>query len=295
MAKDQSNVAFIINPNSGTSTKRHFEKLVNEYFDVPGREALIKYTKYPGHATKIARKLAKNGVGKVVAVGGDGTVNEVALGLLHSQTALGIIPMGSGNGLARHLKIPLRASKALERIKEGKIIDIDYGLINEDNPFFCTCGVGFDAHIGNKFSQTKRRGFSSYFKTTVSEFFKYRPKKYSITFDNGQKIKTKAFLITIANASQYGNNAYICPEADIQDGLLDICVVSPFPKFEAMDIGLRLFSKKIDKSRHVDVFRAKSITLKRKHKGVVHFDGEPCKMGKKLTIRVVPHGLKVVV
>ncbi|HYX06052.1 MAG TPA: diacylglycerol kinase family protein [Bacteroidales bacterium] len=285
-------IVFVVNPVSGTRNKERITRLILEktknHF-----KPVIKYTRYPGHATKIASKQVEKGIKTVVAVGGDGTVNEVASGLINSETTLGIIPTGSGNGLARHLQIPLNISQALEVIFSQLSIRIDYGKIN-DSCFFCTCGVGFDARIGGKFAESEKRGFTTYVKTTVKEFFSYKPKTYRLkTGEN--KIKKKAFLITFANASQYGNNAYISPNANIRDGLMDICIIAPFPKIRAAGLGIRLFGKTMDKSNYVKVLRASEVTLKRKKPGEVHFDGEPAYMGKKLKIKIIHQGLKVYV
>src|SRR5208283_3527302 len=168
------------------------------------------FTKCPGHATELTKQLVDMNYGRIVAVGGDGTVNEVAKALVDTPTVLGIIPSGSGNGLARFLKIPMRIEDSVYLQNVGKILSIDYGRINNE-PFFCTCGVGFDAHIGNKFAKSANRGFFSYVKETYHAYFHYKPLKYTIKID-GEKIKTRAFLITVANAGQYGNDAYISPK-----------------------------------------------------------------------------------
>jgi YegS/Rv2252/BmrU family lipid kinase len=286
-------VGFIINPLSGKRSKNAVPGLIKNYLDTKRYMPVIEYTQKPGHATQLTQEMVKNDIPFVIAVGGDGTVNEVGKGLIHTDSALGIIPFGSGNGLARHLQIPLDTKEAIEMINNHKIAEIDYGLAN-DIPFFCTCGVGFDAHIGQQFAQCEKRGFATYFKSTVGEFIKYKAKKY--TLKNGSiKIKKRAFLVTFANASQYGNNAYIAPDADIQDGLIDVCILEPFPFYRIIGLGYKLFSKQIDKSQYVDILKAKEIKLKRKKRDVFHFDGEPCIMKKKIKIKVQSRGLKVIV
>jgi YegS/Rv2252/BmrU family lipid kinase len=286
-------IGFIINPISGSGKKHKIPEIVQDTIDNSRFEVDFFFTKCAGHATELAKELIEKGYSRIVSVGGDGTINEIAKALVNSNVALGIIPCGSGNGLARFLKIPLKVKEAVELLNNGKILTIDYGTIN-DNPFFCTCGVGFDAHIGNKFAQSESRGFTTYIKETIAAFFHYKPKKYSIKID-GEKFKTRAFLVTAANAGQYGNDAYIAPEADICDGLLDLCVLNPFPKRKAFNIGFRLFNKSIHHSEYVKSIKGESITIKRKKKGEVHLDGEPAIMGKKLKIRIVKQGLKVVV
>ncbi len=293
MEKSKLKILFIINPVSGTRRKKDiaskiYECVNNETFDIK-----LIFTEYAGHAFELARNALKKKFDIVVAGGGDGTVNEVGSALIKSKIALGIIPLGSGNGLARHLNIPLRTTDAIEIINKQKIQEIDYGLIN-GKAFFCTAGLGFDAKIGHKFAKKSERGFYSYFKAVIEEFFSYKSKKYKITID-GQKLKERAFLVTIANASQYGNNAFISPDAVIDDGLLDVCVLRPFPKNRVIGLGVRLFKRTLDQSPYLDIKRGKEIIVKRKKKGPVHYDGEPIKMDKKIRVSVVHSGLKVIV
>lgn len=289
---DKEKILFLINPISGTKYKGHLPELITKLVDPNVFNAEVVITKFKGEATEIvSRKLTEN-YRYFVAVGGDGTVNEIAKALINTRAVMGIIPVGSGNGLARHLHIPLNPEKAIKLINKLNYQAIDYGLIN-DTPFFCTCGVGFDALIGDKFAQCKGRGLSNYVKTTVKEYFNYQPETYHITIDNGEKIVQRAFLITFANGSQYGNNAYIAPKADISDGKLDICILSPFRLYKAPGIGIRLFAGNIDKSRLMLNSRGTKILLERSKEGVVHFDGEPCHMGKEIEIALINKGLNV--
>jgi diacylglycerol kinase (ATP) len=287
-------ILYLINPISGTQRKEHLPGLIAELTDSAIFDCEIVITKYKGEATEIVKKKLLENFRYFVAVGGDGTVNEIAKTLINTDAILGILPIGSGNGLARHLQIPLQPAKAIKIINTQKIQAIDYGLIN-NTPFFCTCGVGFDALIGEKFSLCKGRGLSNYVKTALLEYFNYKPETYQITIDNERKIMRPAFLITFANGSQYGNNAYIAPNADIADGKLDICILSPFRMYKIPEIGIRLFAKNIDKSSHMHCERASNITLERALEGVVHFDGEPCRMGKKLEISLINKGLNVII
>jgi diacylglycerol kinase family enzyme len=220
-------------------------------------------------------------------------VNEVARAVRDTPAAMGIIPCGSGNGLARHLRIPLKINKALKLINKISVDNIDYGIVN-DNPFFCTFGAGFDARISHSFAKSKHRGFWSYVSVIFKEFFKYYPCKYKLKVD-GSKFKTDALMVTVANSAQFGNNGYISPHANITDGKLDVCIVHPFPKFKAFFLAYRLIRKTIHKSRYYQMIRGEKIVIKRKQEGEVHLDGEPYTMGKKLKIKIVPQGLKVLV
>ncbi len=287
-------IIFIINPNSGTRYKGRLPEIINELTDNTVFEVEVVTTKYKGEATEIVlQKLGEN-YRYFVAVGGDGTVNEVAKAMINTGSILGIIPVGSGNGLARHLKIPLQPPKAIALINRLKTDTIDYGLVN-DIPFFCTCGVGFDALIGEKFEENKRRGLTSYIKTVFREYFNYTPESYEIAIDNQQKIERKAFLITFANGSQYGNNALIAPRADICDGKLDISILSPFRFYHSLMIGIRLFTGNIDKSRLLTCTQASRVVVKRGSDSIIHFDGETCQMDKTLTISIINKGLSVLI
>ena len=285
-------ILFIINPISGKRSKKNIPGLIKEYFSGSDFPFEIVYTQFGGDATGIAKRYLEKGFRKIVAVGGDGTVNEVASAITNTDAALGIIPLGSGNGLARHLKIPMDIKKAIELIKNGNKKQIDYGEINHQK-FFCTAGVGFDAHIGDVFSKMEGRGFWNYIKATIKEFRKYKAKNYKIEL-NGETFSREAFVITAANASQYGNNAHIAPRADIQNGKLEIVIIRSFSLIAAIGIGSRLFLKNIHKSKYVETFQADSIIIKRESTDVVHFDGEPGEMGESLEIKIVHQGLNVI-
>jgi YegS/Rv2252/BmrU family lipid kinase len=284
-------ILFIINPVSGNKSKKDIPNLIEHVFPEGEYDLKIIVTQFAGEATQIAKQYVLKGFNKIVAVGGDGTVNEVASGLVETDAVLGIIPLGSGNGLARHLKIPLKPEKALKFIKEATPRKIDFGKIN-DRKFFCTTGVGFDAHIGHVFSKLEGRGFGNYIKATVSEFRRYKSQRYEISM-NGTTIMRDAFLITFANASQYGNNAYIAPDADISDGKLEVAILKQFPFVKAPSIGARLFLKNIDKSSYIETFQCESVVLKRSNSDVIHFDGEPEEMGEILNVKIVPSGLNI--
>ncbi|MBU8893229.1 MAG: diacylglycerol kinase family lipid kinase [Bacteroidales bacterium] len=284
-------ILFVINPVSGGKSKDNIPDLIRQKFNDNEYDVKIIITQSAGEATQLVKRYINKGFKKIVAVGGDGTVNEVASGIVETDAVLGILPLGSGNGLARHLNIPMKPQKALDLIKKAKSTKIDYGKIN-DRKFFCTTGVGFDAHIGHVFSKIDGRGFANYIKATVSEFRKYKPKRYEISM-NGTTIMRDAFLITFANASQYGNNAHIAPKADIKDGKLEVAILRQFPLITAPGVGARLFLKNIDKSAYIETYQCSNIILKRKDTDVIHFDGEPEEMGEVLNVKIVHDGLNV--
>jgi len=284
----------LINPISGTRQQTNFPEMIEELIDKKLFEVEIAITKYKGEATTIVGNKLLDNFRYFVAVGGDGTVNEIAKALINTPAVMGIIPTGSGNGLARHLKIPLRPEAAIHVINRHKHQAIDYGLVNT-TPFFCACGVGFDARVSETFAQGKERGFLNYIKTTISEYLNYKPETYQLTIDNERKIKRHAFMITFANASQYGNNASIAPKADIGDGKLDICILAPFRIYQAIGLGIRLFSNSIDQSPLMHNEKARTVLVERSAEGLVHFDGEPCRMGKRLAISLINQGLNVLI
>ncbi|MBR1903055.1 MAG: YegS/Rv2252/BmrU family lipid kinase [Bacteroidaceae bacterium] len=286
-------VWFIVNPISGTTDKSKIVNLIPDYMEASRFDVEIRYTKFRGHAAQIARQAVEEGVDVVVAVGGDGTVNEVARCLVHTNTALGIIPCGSGNGLARHLFIPMNPEGALQVLSTCTIEALDYGKIN-DTPFFCTCGMGFDAFVSSKFAKSERRGLLTYIENTLREGLRYKPDTYEIEID-GEKQHYKAFLIACANASQYGNNVYIAPRASMSDGLMDVTIMEPFTVLEAPQIAIQLFNKTIDKNSRIRTFKCKSLRIHRNSPGVIHFDGDPKDEGTDLQVSLEPKGIRMVV
>ncbi len=284
---------FIINLISGTSDKAAIPGLIDQYLDKTQFEYEIAVTQYAGHASEIAAKAKDDGVDVVVAIGGDGTVNEVARAIVHSSTALGIIPCGSGNGLARHLLLPLNVRKAIEVINRCEIRQLDYGIIN-DYPFFCTCGMGFDAFVSMKFAEAGKRGPITYVENVLREGLKYKPETYTIEDENGT-VQYKAFLISCANASQYGNNAYIAPQASMSDGLMDVIIMEPFDVFEAPQISIEMFSKTLDKNSKIKTFRTRHLHIHRDKPGVIHYDGDPIMTGADIDIELKPKGINIIV
>ncbi len=293
MSLSKKKITFIINPIAGTRSKLNIPLLIESYLDPHKYTATMLYSEYAGHAGKIAALAVKENTSCVVAVGGDGTMNEVANALVNTPVRLGLIPLGSGNGLARHLGIPLEVVEAIKILNQEQEVQIDSVLLNNRH-FFCTAGVGFDAHVGYLFSKQAARGLRSYVKTTLQEFMGYRPSTYLLQAD-GRELKRKAFVITFANAGQYGNNAFISPEASIQDGLIDICILHPFPKPMAFSMGMRLFSKRMHRSRFMEIVRAKKISVTCQPGQSLHLDGEPCPVPAQLNIEIKPKSLRVLV
>lgn len=284
-------IAFIINPISGTKKKDRLPSLISRMLDPTLWQHEVLFTEYAGHAHELAKQKAQEGYEAVVAVGGDGTVNEVASALRDTETALGIIPIGSGNGFARHLHIPMQVTQALRLINEAETIACDYGMV-DDKPFFCTCGTGFDAYIADRFAKAGKRGLVTYVREVVRDAFIYEPEEYRLTGDNID-ITTKALLITFANANQWGNDAQIAPHASMQDGQMEIAIMSRFPMIAAPDMAIRLFTRRMHKSHYVHMLHTDRISLHRTQEGPFHFDGDPHTLGRDINIKIVRAGLKV--
>ena len=290
--EEKKRIVFILNPISGTHSKKEIPGLIDKLLDKEQFDYKLRLTEYAGHAAEIAKESAAEGIDVVVAIGGDGTVNEVARSLVHTETALGIIPCGSGNGLARHLCLPLDIKSAIQIINACRIDDFDYGVIN-GLPFFCTCGMGFDAFISLKFAEAGKRGPITYVENVLKEGLNYRPETYEVEDEMGAK-RYKAFLIACANASQYGNNAYIAPGATMKDGMMDVIIMEPFDTLEAPQIAADLFMKTLTNNSKIKTFRTKSLRIHRETEGAIHYDGDPIMTGKDVDVHIEHMGIKIV-
>lgn len=287
-------ILFIINPISGGN---RFINIVTRILErIPRKcdcDYDIRMTEYPGHATEIARTAEKEGFNYIAAVGGDGTVNEVATGLVNTSISLGVIPRGSGDGIARGLNIPLFLRRAVKAVCTGAPRQIDVGKI-ENRYFFATTGMGFDAVVGKLFSEGNIRGPLPYFYISLREFFTYKPQEYILQLNN-REIKVKALILAVANTNQFGNGAIIAPMAKPDDGLLDVCIIKDIKFFEAIRHLPKLFTGKLVKTSYYEFYRTKSITIIRPELAPIHVDGEPIDGNKELHISVLPKALSVII
>ena len=286
-------IAFIINPKSGTASKENIPDIISQELDKELYTHEVVFTEFRGHGSALTVKFVSEQYDVVVAVGGDGTVNEVARELRHTDVSLGIIPIGSGNGLARHLGIPMNVRKAVQQLNHSESILMDYGLVN-NQPFFCTCGTGFDAYVSMEFAKGQKRGVMAYVEKMITGYFSYKPQNFHLKGE-GIDFKSKAFVLTFANAAQWGNNAYIAPQASVQDGKLDISIMGNFPVIAIPTLALQLFTKTIDKDWFMSTFRAGEVLLEREESGPFHYDGEPYEEGTTIKVSIVKDGLKVLV
>lgn len=283
---------FIINPISGVRRKDDVPGLIREYLNSDLFDFEIKYTQYKGHAVNLATEAVENKINIVCAVGGDGSVHEVGISLIGSATKLAIIPIGSGNGLARSMNIPLSISKAIECINEMNEIQMDTVLVN-DTPFLGVGGYGLDAVIAQKFDQDKKRGFKTYVKHVFKEFFKYNPINISID-TNGQIKKMPVVLCTIANTSEFGNGFVVSPKSDATDGKIELFLLKPFSFWRTPAIIYQFFTKSSHKSQFAEVisFQKARINLSQQ---IAHYDGEPVDVRSELNVQVVPKSLHILI
>lgn len=292
MSKEQKDIIFLINPISGVGQKKDIPALIEQHIQQHSYQ--IRYTQYRGHGSEIAAA-EKDQAKAIIAIGGDGTVNEVAAALTGSNCAIGIIPTGSGNGLARHLKIPLTIKAALERINRFEIQTYDTGMVN-DHFFVGTAGFGFDAHIAHCFDEHPKRGFLTYASLIAKEYKKYQPRHYIITLED-QKIERSALFCAVANSSQFGNGFTISPGSDMQDGKMELVLVDKFPLIESMIVGTRFFTQSIENSKHYErIPFNKNISIEVNSTDVVrfHLDGEPLQDGPQFDISIQAQSLQII-
>lgn len=283
-------ITFIVNPISGGKDKHKVLAAIGRHLDLSSFSFEVLQTQRAGDATEMARASLSD---FVVAVGGDGTVSEVAKGLLGSDKALGIIPCGSGDGLALHLGISRDPARAVKVLNGACTARIDAGQM-DGRPFFCTAGLGLDAAVSLDFARSERRGLNTYI-TTAWEDWRHRcPETYVVETDT-ETWAGKALFVTVGNANQWGNEARIAPKASLCDGMLDVTVVQPFTTLEIPDLAARLMTGKADTSRHVRTFRSTRVHLHREHAGPAHYDGDPFEAGTDVDLGILPGALRVVV
>lgn len=289
------NVLFIVNPVSGISKKKGWvQKAVKELDEIYNMQ--VSETRYAGHAITLANEAVKAGTDIVVAVGGDGTVNEVASALIGSSTKLAIFPMGSGNGLARELGLnPHSSRKAIETLRKGESHYIDFGLAF-DKPFFCTCGTGFDAEIARRIAGSRVRGFISYAYLCAKALFSYKPVMVTYSIEGGDEITRPVFVLNVANIKQFGFGAQIAPLASVQDGLLDVTIVPPINFFQAMKLCIGMFAHNFNKLTPVESLKCTELTVTLPDDAPFHIDGDYIKRTENtFSIKVIPGGINILV
>lgn len=284
----------IVNPKSGTSasSKDSIVELARKVLPEAGYDLEVVYTERRGHASELAEAASAAGVATVIAAGGDGTVNETARALCYTDTAMGIIPCGSGNGLARHLNISMKPENALRTITDGRTELIDFCTANGE-PFFCTFGMGFDAAVSDRFaSRPDRRGLRNYVRAAVEVFLRYKSQEYTISTPE-ETLTQRAFIVACCNASQYGNDAFIAPRASLTDGLLDITIIHRGTWLSHALSGLQIMTGSLGESARVRQIKAPEIHISRPIAGPAHLDGEVARLGKEIDVKCNHKALRV--
>ncbi|MDX2185461.1 MAG: diacylglycerol kinase family lipid kinase [Opitutaceae bacterium] len=290
-ARGRDRFKLIFNPKSGRNARdtRILERARRFVQECPGAE--LAFTEAPHHATELAREAAEAGFDCVVAIGGDGTLNEVAAALAGTEVSLGLVPCGSGNGLGRHLGIPGPGRGAFKTLLEGRIRTIDTGVVN-GIPFFNAMGLGFDAEISQRFNRLTRRGLGAYVRTTLRLLHAYQPEHYTIEWPGGG-LRLEAFILAIANSDQYGNDCFIAPGARVDDGLVNLTALPRVSLGNAIPLAIRLFNRSIHQAGTVKTGQAPSFVIHRSRPGLVHTDGEIREMPQTLHVACRPRSLNI--
>jgi YegS/Rv2252/BmrU family lipid kinase len=286
----------IINPIAGGVSPRAArarQQLARAIVDPGGAPVDVLLTEGVGHARELAKAAVQRGARLVLAWGGDGTINEVASALAFDQAALGIIPAGSGNGLARELGVHWRPDRAIADAMKAEPRKMDLGEI-DGHLFANMAGVGFDAHIASQFATASRRGFVGYAGITARALRTYRPQHYTVTIA-GVETGHHAVLVTIANSAQFGNNARIAPGARVDDGELDLVVVEERSRLATMWQMPRLFNGTVARVRGCTIRRIREVTIESDQPMTYHVDGEPVNGGTILRARIHPGALRIAV
>jgi diacylglycerol kinase (ATP) len=285
-------VLFIINKYSGMGFQTAVEGRILDSCEKNDSRCSIEYTQRRGHAISLANEASKNGFDYVVAVGGDGTINEVARGLLNSDTPMGILPRGSGNGLARHLGISVTLTDAIDNLFNHKVMKIDTLSIN-DRLSLNVSGIGFDGHVANLFANKKIRGFVGYIRITLKQYFRFQEFEAEVSVDNKTAVR-KAFIIAVANSSQYGNNIKIAPLASVRDGLLHLTIMKKIPLYR-LDHIFTFLNGSLTNSEMFEIVEGEEVKIKTSHPVPYHIDGEPSGLNDSFIIKLKPASLSVLV
>ena len=290
---ERKKILFIINPISGGKSKIDIPEALDRFLDKNIFKSEVKFTEYIGHGSEIAEEALRNDTDMVVAAGGDGTINEIASIAMKYNKPMGILPLGSGNGLARFLEIPTDLPKAISVINKQNTIKIDSGHLC-GKPFFNLAGMGFDAHVSEVFAKDKSRGLFTYIKLGLAEVLSYKPQEYLIEID-GKKYNRRAYAISIANSSQYGNDVIVAPHASVTDGLLDICIIKNFSLFKLPILVFVMLKRTARESKLIEIIKGKQIKITREKEDAVHVDGEPLRMASSLEAGIVEKSLEVII
>jgi YegS/Rv2252/BmrU family lipid kinase len=284
-------ILFVVNPSAGKKRNLDLKEFIEEHFMFP--DYTVAVSSSLEYFEEIKQKALNEGYTDVIACGGDGTVNKVAAFACKHNLRLGILPLGSGNGLARSVKVSMDLKKALKQIENGKVMRIDAGVLNE-KMFFCASGMGFDAHVATLFEKTEARGLWGYVRLIWREYFSYLPMNYTLRFE-GKEITRPAFVLALCNSGQYGNDFYIAPTAIMNDGQITISILKPFKRWILPWLVMKVFFRKTHTLNCVETYHASQLTIVREREGHVHLDGEPHAEGLEINLNVMPEALQIIV
>lgn len=287
---DTRKILFIVNPSAGKKKNLDLRDFIEKNFR--HRNFTVAVSSSLQYYEEIKQRILDEHFTDVIACGGDGTVNKVASFACLNGLRLGILPLGSGNGLARSVKVSMDLKKALRQIEEGRTRRIDAGTLN-GNLFFCASGIGFDAHIAALFENSKGRGLWGYIKLIWNEFFSYSSEKYTLSYSD-KEIKRHAFVLAVCNSGQYGNDFYIAPTAKMDDGKLTISILKPFPKWVTPYVILKVLFRKTHTLKWVETHHTEELEVQRDTEEYVHLDGEPHKESTKIKYGVKKHALEII-
>ncbi len=295
MTEGKKYIVFIVNPKAGITPK---SKVIIELLAgniIPSSRFIpeVIFTERAGHATEIAKNAIERGADIIVASGGDGTVNEVACALVNTGIPMGILPAGSGNGLARCLGISMSYALALRTIIRGNTKLMDVATVN-DMLFTSIAGIGFDAFVAEKFAESYIRGMISYMQIILNEFSAYKPQTYKLTID-GVSIEKQALMIIFANSDQFGFNTRIAPDAKVDDGLLDICIIKKMPVSQLLNVGYHLMKGTPVKTGYAEYYKGRNISIQQETDPLMNIDGEPKVVKSPVNISINPLALCVIV
>jgi len=295
MDNSQEKILFILNPVSGFLglRRRRVESIIKKHIKKEHIYGEIWYSKYAGHTTELVKQAVDNHAKTIVIAGGDGSINEAARSLVYTDTALGIVPCGSGNGLANHLKIPFSINKALQIIRDNHIKAADTIKI-DDQYAFSLAGIGLDALVAKRYHEAKRRGIITYMQSSIIEYLNYTPELITIKTE-AMEIQEKCLCIIFANSNQFGYNFRIAPQADLFDGYMDVVIVKSMPFISAPLSSFQIWTGNADKCLYISSFKAKKVSIVRHKEGMMNIDGDPFKSNQHIEVEVLPASLKVIV
>ncbi|MEE9437852.1 MAG: diacylglycerol kinase family protein [Saprospiraceae bacterium] len=289
----KQSINFIVNPFSGTTSKSNIAQLIDQNLDLDKYDYDILYTEYAGHAIALSQKCIDQNTDIIVAIGGDGSVNEVAQPIIGTETIFGIVPAGSGNGFARHLGISTNLKKGIRALNDSRIVRVDTCTVN-NKAFVNVSGIGFDARIAYLTKKNSKRGFFPYLKTSIKQSRKFSPTILQIHIDD-MVFDGDYTAVIIANASMYGYNFTIAPEATITDGVMDVVLIKKTAIYKYFFSSYRFLNRSLHKSNLTETYQAKKIKIVVKENDYYHIDGEGFKLSEPLVYSILPKSLNVLI